>query len=156
MDKSLKTDQLNPFIQATVQTFSAMLMMKIEPGRIRIMDTSYESYDVTGVIGFTGGATGNVSLSFPLSVAHGVVASFLGEETLTTDQITDAIGELANIVAGSAKENLARYKLTISLPMVIQGELSVAACLCDSMAVVVPFECPAGKFDLAVSFNSLT
>ncbi len=155
MDITLKAEHVNPFIQATIQTFAAMVKLKVEPGRIRIKDTGAEAYDVTGVIGFTGGAKGSVSLSFTKATAHGVVASFLGEEKVTTNQITDAVGELANIVAGSAKHDLSRYKLAISLPTVILGDRHTVAGHGDSVAVVIPFDSPAGKFDLAVSFKSL-
>ena len=155
MDITLKAEHVNPFIQATIQMFATMVKMKVEAGRIRIKESGAESYDVTGVIGFSGGAKGSVSLSFPRATAHGVVASFLGEEKVTTNQITDAVGELANIVAGSAKHDLAKYRLAISLPTVILGDRHVVAGHGDSVAVVIPFESPVGKFDLAVTFKSL-
>jgi chemotaxis protein CheX len=155
VDITLKAEHVNPFIQATVQTFASMVKMKVEPGRIRIKDSGCGPYDVSGVIGLTGGAKGSVSLSFPRATARGVVAAFTGGADVTTNQISDAVGELANIVAGAAKHDLAHYKLAISLPTVIQGAGHAVAGPADSVALVIPFTCPAGGFDLSVSFKSL-
>lgn len=152
-ETTLKAGHVNPFIQATVHTFATMVKMKAEPGRIRIKEAGAGAYDVSGVIGLSGGAQGSVSLSFPRATAEGVVASFIGEAKPTTNQMTDAIGELANIVAGAAKPELSRYKITISLPTVILGGRHAVAQPADSLAVTVPFACPAGTFDLSVSFK---
>lgn len=152
---TIRVEHVNPFIQATVQTFAAMVEMKVAPGRIRLKQPGSGSYDVSGVIGLSGGAKGSVSLSFPRATAQGVVASFLGDKQPTANQMSDAIGELANIVAGAAKRDLSKFKLTISLPTVILGSRHCLTEPGGAVAVLIPFGCPAGGFDLTVSFTSL-
>ncbi|MDB5048410.1 MAG: putative Chemotaxis protein CheX [Fibrobacteres bacterium] len=70
-------------------------------------------------------------------------------------KVKDAIGELANIVAGAAKKDLSRFKIKISLPTVIAGENHSISGSEDASGMVIPFTYPEGGFDLTVCFKSL-
>jgi chemotaxis protein CheX len=154
-DVAVKAEHVNPFIKATIETFATIVDMKITPGKVKMKAQSDIVYDVSGIIGLSGGAKGTVALSFPRLVALPVVRAFTGEKVVTNNQMVDAIGEVANIVAGAAKKDLAQYKILISLPTVVMGDKHEVAGPVDAMNLVVPFECPAGKFDLAICFKSL-
>ena len=154
-DVTLKAEHVNPFIKATIDTFSTIVNMKVTPGKVRLKEHGGSSYDVSGIIGLSGGAKGTVALSFPRMVALPIVRAFTGEKTVTNTQMVDAIGEVANIVAGAAKRDLAQYKIKISLPTVVMGDKHEVAGPTDAVNLIVPFECPAGKFDLSVCFKSL-
>lgn len=152
---AVKAEHVNPFIKATMDTFATMVDMKISASKVKLKEGSDIAYDVSGIIGLSGGAKGSVALSFPRMVALAIVRGFTGEKVVTNTQMVDAIGELANIVAGAAKKDLAQYKIAISLPTVIMGEKHEVNGPVDAVNMVVPFECPAGKFDLAICFKSL-
>lgn len=152
---AVKAEHVNPFIKATVDTFATIVDMKITPGKVQLKSASKTNYDVSGIIGISGGAKGTVALSFPRMVALPVVRAFTGEKVVTNNQMVDAIGEVANIVAGAAKKDLAQYKILISLPTVVMGDKHEVAGPVDSINLIVPFECPAGQFDLAICFKSL-
>ena len=66
----------------------------------------------------------------------------------------DAIGELANIVAGAAKKDLTQYKISISLPTVIVGDGHEVMGGKEVIPLAVPFDSPFGKFSLIVAFKS--
>lgn len=151
----IKTEHLNPFIKSTIETFSTMVGMKAVAGRIRVKDRLTLSYDVSGIVGLSGGAKGTVALSFPRASALAVVRAFIGEKSVGTAKLVDAVGELTNIVTGAAKKDLAAFKLKISLPTVVTGEGHSISGPVDSASMLVPFEFPGGKFDLAVCFKSL-
>jgi len=70
------------------------------------------------------------------------------------DDVTDAVGELANIIAGSAKKNLTDFKITISLPTVVLGAEHSIFEPKDVLSMIIPFQCDAGKFDVAVNLKS--
>lgn len=67
----------------------------------------------------------------------------------------DAIGELANIVAGYAKKGLSDFNISISLPSVIMGGGNQEMEPKDVFSFVVPFTTSLGDFHLAVSLKSL-
>ncbi len=113
----MKVEYVNPFISSTVDTFSTMLNAKATAGKPFLKKEQQPSYDVSGVIGLSGNARGAIILSFPKAVALKVISVMIGTEIkIVGPEVTDGIGELANIVAGYAKQNLTNYGLTISLP----------------------------------------
>ena len=154
---SLKVEHINPFIRATVETLQLMAKTEPKPGRVALASETGTRFDVSGVIGLSGGARGTVVLGFPRVTALKIVSAFVGEKVLSLDDtVTDAIGELANIVAGAAKKDLTRYRINISLPSVVLGENHALTGPRDIIPMLVPFGCDLGNFSLIVRFKSDT
>jgi chemotaxis protein CheX len=152
---TIKAEHVNPFVKATMHTFQTIMQLKIHPGQVRAKDAIACSYGISGIIGLSGGAKGMVALSFPSDTALAVARAFIGETSVSTAKVKDAIGELANIIAGLAKKDLSRFKIKISLPTVITGQNHSVSGPEDAMGMVVPFTYPEGGFDLTVCFKSL-
>lgn len=147
----MKAEVLNPFIQATLEVFRAMTQMEPRRGTPRLKGREDVSYDVSGVVGLTGNVQGFVVLSFRQSAALYVVSAFLGEEVQALDDgVRDAVGELANMVAGGAKRVLAEagYDLRISIPSVIVGPNHTISRPTGIPCFEVPFETDAGPFSV--------
>jgi chemotaxis protein CheX len=68
--------------------------------------------------------------------------------------VSDAIGEIANIIAGNAKQHLTQFNLSISLPKVIMGKDHTIASQRGVPTIVVPFESPLGNFAMEVSLKT--
>jgi chemotaxis protein CheX len=152
---TIKVEHINPFVRATMETFQSMMKVEAKPGKPIIVRDKTFQFDVSGIIGLSGGAKGSISLTFPKIVALKVVSAFVGEKIVTMgDEVVDAIGELANIVAGAAKKDLAQYNITISLPTVVTGDNHDLAGSKEVRPMFVPFETPFGKFNLVVGFKS--
>lgn len=155
MASLVKVEHINPFISATMETFNAMMRIAVKPGKPAIGRIRGFKFDISGIIGLSGGAKGTVSLTFPKITALKVVSAFVGERIVTMDAgVMDAVGEIANIVAGAAKRDLTQYNITISLPTVVVGEDHELAGSKDVVPMFVPFESPLGPFNLVVSFKS--
>jgi chemotaxis protein CheX len=154
-DAGIKAEHINPFIKAAIDTFQTMANLKARPGKICMKDKVVSAYDVSGIIGLSGGAKGLVALSFPNASALAIVQAITGEKEVKDSRIIDSIGELANIVAGAAKKDLSRFKIKIALPTVITGANHSISGPVDAMGLVVPFEFAGGDFDLTVCFKSL-
>lgn len=155
MPSPVKVEHINPFVSATIETFKSMIHTVITPGKIMLVSMSHLKYDISGIIGLSGGAKGTVSLSFPRVTALKTVSEFIGEKQLALDDtVKDAVGELANIVAGAAKKDLTQYKISISLPSVIIGENHQVQGGKEVVPLVVPFESVLGGFHLVVGFSS--
>ncbi|MGL1935660.1 MAG: chemotaxis protein CheX [Fibrobacterales bacterium] len=151
----VKVEHINPFIKATIESFSTMIGIKIVPGKIILKDKAQTGHDISGIIGLSGGARGAISLSFPKAAALEIVSKFIGEEmTALDDDVTDAIGELANIIAGYAKKDLTQFNIQISLPSVITGEGHSVSDSKDVQSMIIPFTFDSHTFDLGVALKS--
>lgn len=155
MAAPVKVEHINPFVNASIETFKSMVRTNVTPGKVTLVSMSHLKYDISGIIGLSGGAKGTVSLSFPRVTALKVVSEFIGEKQLALDDtVKDAVGELANIVAGAAKKDLTQFKISISLPSVIIGENHQVQGGKEVIPLAVPFESALGSFHLVVGFAS--
>lgn len=146
---------VNPFITATVETFKTMLAMDLDTGVPALKIDATHTYDISGVIGLSGEAQGIISLSFPKMMALKVVSTLLGSDVkIVGPELTDGIGELANIVAGYAKQGLSEYKLSISLPNVVVGQGHRIATQTGVPTIIVPLKSNLGEFAMEVSLKT--
>lgn len=151
----IKVEHVNPFIKSTIETFQKMVGLEPKPGKLILKKDSGLGYDISGIIGISGKAKGMISLSFPKATAIRVTNKFVGMENEdVTEDTVDAIGELANIVAGNAKKELTNLAIQISLPSVVMGDNHQVKEPKDVFSFVVPFTTELGNFDLAVSLKS--
>jgi chemotaxis protein CheX len=151
----LKVEYVNPFITATLTTFSTVLQINLTAGKPQIKMDNFPSYDISGIIGISGDASGLIALSYPKLVALKAVSKMIGSEIkIIGPDVTDAIGELTNIIAGSAKKDLKNLNVSISLPNVIVGKDHVLASPRDVQSIVVPFTSEIGNIALEVSLRT--
>ena len=131
-----------------------MLQTQIKPGKPEIKKQPSPTYDVSGVIGVSGEATGSITLSFPKLVALKVVSKFIETEIkIIGADVTDAVGELTNIIAGSAKKDLKNFRVAISLPKVVIGKNHSVNSPKNTEDILIPFDSPFGNFNLEVSLK---
>ncbi len=146
---------INPFLNATQHTFTTMLSIDISPGKPVAHQQMKSVYDISGVIGLSGEAQGSIAISFPKKVALTIVSTLVGASIKTVDrELTDGIGEIANIIAGYAKKDLSSYNLSISLPNVVIGKDHIIAAQTGVPTLLVPLESAIGSFSLEVSLKT--
>ena len=108
--------------------------------------------DASAVIGFSGDATGAAALCFPMATAIKASSAFSGVNMTADDEdFADALGELANIVAGQAKAKLEGLNVNISLPSVIVGKQHEVLQSRTSPALVIPCDSSLGRFVVKVA-----
>jgi chemotaxis protein CheX len=155
MPAPINVNHINPFLKATVETFRTMLNVDVKPGKLRLKDNTTSQHDISGIIGLSGGAKGAIAISFPEAVALDVVGKFIGETKTSMDEdVTDAVGELANIIAGAAKKDLVDFSISISLPSVITGKGHSISEAKDVLSMVMPFTYEDKEFELGVALKS--
>jgi chemotaxis protein CheX len=141
-----------PFVESTKDVFAKMVGVKAVTQAPRLKDSPGTSYDVSGIIGFSGDLVGSVVVSFQMQTARKLVASFVGMDLdPATPDFADAIGELANMIAGSAKKDLSGLTANITVPTVIIGAGHMVARLNGVPCIVIPCRTPVGE--LAVEVN---
>jgi chemotaxis protein CheX len=151
----ISAGHVNPFITSTLETLSKMAGTEAIPGKpLRKKDCAC-NHDISGIIGLSGGARGVVALAFPEGTAV-ALANRMGQTTYATlnPDVADAVGELANIVAGYAKQGLTDLSVSISLPSIIMGASHIIKHPKDVLSFVVPFRSTAGDFQLILCLKA--
>jgi len=147
---------ITPFIASAQNVFETMLQLPVECSKPQLKDAGQPAYDVTGIIGMSGEVEGAVVLSFPTATATRVVQLFTGTEMQQTDpDFADAIGELVNMITGSAKAQFTGKQVNISCPSVVVGTDHVVFGGKDVVCITIPCSCDCGNFSIEVSVRNL-
>lgn len=143
---------INPFIASTKTVFKTMVATDITIGKPYIIRANEEqSADVSAVIGMSGDAVGCVVLSLPMETACNTASKFAGMPlTQGHPDFSDALGELANMVAGQAKAKFESLNVSISLPSVIVGQEHVVSQSRAKPRLALPCHSDLGNFTVEV------
>lgn len=153
----MNIEYLNPFVDSVCSVFETMLHVSPQRQHVRIpVDPGENDPDMlTSIVGISGAASGIVALRFPIDTALQLAGRFLGHKyTASHDDVIDAISELANMVAGSAK---ARFGIDpppqLGMPSVIEGRGYKIRYPAKAAWLEVPFTSAAGDFAMEVTFS---
>jgi chemotaxis protein CheX len=143
---------INPFVMAIANVFETMVNTKVKVGKPMLKQADLVTAEVSGIIGLSGDVQGCVVLSFPGDVACKIASAFAGTElTMTSPDFCDAIGELANMVAGNAKKDFVDHMASISLPSVVIGPGHKVSQSKLSPFLIIPCETTFGQFNVEVA-----
>lgn len=145
---------LNPFISSVGSVFSTML--RVTPKRLKVAitgDSATESI-LSAIIGISGNLHGVVALRFPPATALNLAGRMLESSFDKLDeQVVDAISELTNMVAGSAKAKFHHEPpLQLGLPTVVEGTSYKLKYPSKSVSLDVPFNSEAGDFVMEFTY----
>ena len=142
---------INPFVKSICNVFETMCGLKVNIGRPVLKIGHDPLTDVSSVIGFSGDAAGSIVLHFSFDLASKVASAFAGTEiTPEHPDFADAIGELANMVAGGAKAKFEGLNISVSLPNVIVGHNHNVSAPKSSPRLMIPCETKVGTFAVEV------
>ena len=117
---------IQPFIKVCEKVFHDFCNTEVTHGRVFFASKNeYESiWDISGIIGLSGEASGAVAISLKDVTAFKVTQILTGEEHTSFDAfVTDAVGEIINIIAGNVKKDFEDdLRVKISLPTIIKGK----------------------------------
>lgn len=150
----MRVKYINPFLRASLNLFKEHLGLKVTSGKPYLMENPHELHEVSGIIGLAGETEGAVVLSFSRGTAINIVSRMTGRvyHALGTEVI-DGVGELINIIAGNAKQDLLEFRIKISLPGVITGNTYRIHWPEGIPVVAIPFESDVGPFTVNVSLK---
>lgn len=138
---------INPFITATRNVFDTMIHVPMMLGKPHLRERTSSSYIVAASIQLTGTVTGSVTLCFPEAVALALVSGLTGEECRSLDaDCLDALGEIANMIAGNAKKDFPDSGVGLATPSVTEPKNVKYP---DKTPVIV-IPCTTGKGRLAI------
>jgi chemotaxis protein CheX len=149
----MNVEYINPFLLAVQNVFDTMINMPYKLGKPTVKKSDMTAFDVSGIIGISGEVIGCIVVSFSTEIALKVGSCLLEEELTEIDgDCTDAIGEVANMIAGDAKKRFPKANTTISVPSVIIGSHKVA--YPSGLPIIsIPCETEAGQFAIEVALK---
>ncbi len=138
---------VNPFVKSICNTFEMMAGTTVAIGKPMLKENEGPSSDVSSIIGFSGDASGSVVLNFNFDTAAKIATAFAGIE-IDQDHadFADALGELANMVAGGAKAQFEGLNISISLPSVIVGSNHCVSASQNTPRIIIPCKTDVGEF----------
>jgi chemotaxis protein CheX len=147
----MKVEYINPFLTAAISVFDTMLSTKLIRGEPFIKNGTQPNYEVSGLIGLSGNARGMVVLSLCREAALGAASVMLGLRCRDINaDVADAVGELTNIIAGSAKAKLDHLKMNVGLPTVITGKAHCIEFPKNTVPICIPFDSEWGPVAVEV------
>jgi len=157
--RTLDTEFINPFLNATIHVLKVQATTDAKPGKVHVKKSSDQTFgDVSGVIGIVSDAfNGSVVISFPEQTFLKIMSSMLGEEYTRLDkEIIDGAGELTNMIFGQAKIvlNEKGYGIKTAIPSVVSGKNHTLTAQSKGPIVVVPFESNAGNFFVEICLSN--
>jgi len=123
-EKACSTTQLlNPIISAVIRTFESMFECTPHRTGLELKRQNAPVYPLSAIVSLTGQMNGTIVLSVSESVGIEILKRLVFEEVSEINSdVCDAVGEVANMIAGSAKGELAHLKLTLGIPNMVLGK----------------------------------
>ncbi len=152
----MNAELINPFLKATVNVLSMMAFVKPVPGKPFLKHDNKAQGDISGVIGMTGHARGVVVFTLSEAAALKIVSSMLSESFVELNaEVSDAVGELTNMISGDARRELASkgFKFEAGLPSIIKGKDHIIESMTKGPCIAIPFEIDGAKFVVETSFE---
>lgn len=148
---------INPVAKSTQSVLKTMAQIsEIKKKRVFVTEKDRALGDISGVIGISGPARGNIAISLSSSLATKIVEQMLGLQASDIDEesLHDGIGEVINMIAGQAKAELSvdgKSTFQLSLPTVISGANHRLHQKSGAKSIVIEFEADGEAFYLHVS-----
>jgi len=133
----------------TKDIFSNMIEIDLTVIPQERYDLEKAESNISSMLGLGGEIKGSLDLHFPKNVAVFVTSQFLGMEIEELDDdVRDAIGEVANMVAGGIKTYFAscNIRTELAIPNTIVGTGYKTHGLAGAERVCVAFSCVQGLF----------
>ncbi|MEW6324261.1 MAG: chemotaxis protein CheX [Nitrospirota bacterium] len=153
----LTLEHFHAFIEPAIHVIEKMVGLSVRAGVPRVGTSVPQEETVTVMIGLRGDLTGTIVFRFRTDLVRRIVKGLTGDEE-TIDEIDgaaqDALGELANVIAGNATGNLQRLGLqvTVTLPVIAMGRDFRLVFPDIPELVVIPLETAHGDIEMSVTF----
>jgi chemotaxis protein CheX len=145
---------INPFIRAASNVFSTMVKVPATLGKPYLLTPELhmeKKCRISVSLALDGAVSGMVVLSMSEAAAMSLASGLTGTAVGRLDaDCYDAVAEIANMIAGSAKKDLPGGLSTVSTPTVVQTREVVFP---PGPVVVIPFETGVGLFVIEVGLR---
>lgn len=144
-------------IDATEEIFSSMVMLGTTPGPAFVRSDAPLVDSVSGIIRLDGAYCGLLAIHLPTQSALEVSGSFLDLHLDEVgEDVCDAVGELANMLAGNVKAVLdpSGSGIQLSMPETIFGDEYIFERSSGGTNICVPFYLDNGEFTVELQLSA--
>jgi chemotaxis protein CheX len=147
---------INPFIVSCRAVFDQMIHVPLILGKPYLRQRTAPPVLVTVIIGCGGSISGFVVLRLSREVSLALASGLMGSPVTALDADTvDALGEIANMIAGNAKKDLPGGLATLEIPTVLLGDPH-SPYPPGVPVIAIPFKTTAGDFFIEVAIRPTT
>jgi len=107
---------------------------------------------LTSMVGLAGSYSGILAIHCPKSLSLRITTNMLGMDvTEISEDVNDAMGEIANMIGGDVKHIFSPKggDINLSIPTVIYGSDYMLESMSTAEALVIPFDCEGDRFLLS-------
>ncbi len=144
---------INPFLNATLNVLETMAFVKAEAEKPYLKKDNVAQGDVSGIVGITGAVKGTVSITFDEFSILKIVSNMFGEEMQEINhEISDAVGELTNMISGQARQEIEKTGKILhgAIPTVVTGKNHKLISMTKGPKIAIPFKTDTGSFTVEV------
>lgn len=142
--------------EATEEIFATMIFMEVTSDPELDQKPEVLGCHISAMIGLSGGLTAMLGIHCPEQVGLAIAGGMLGMELDEVDaDVKDALGEIANMVAGGIKERLRseNIDLELAIPTAVAGKSYTISAPKGSNRVVIPFTLEQGQFFIEIKYH---
>lgn len=148
----LTVECVGPIVAATALVFATMLGCTPTRTGLAVKWQTTPTYELSAIVNLSGQAAGTIVLGISERAAWGALHRMIDEITLEiTDEVRDAVGELAAMIGGQTKLKLKDLALTISIPRITRGRNQHIPFPADVRPICIRYDSEIGPF--AVDFT---
>ncbi len=122
---TLTEDDLRMFVDAVKHYLKATTGQEPEITSAFLGDDNVTGHEYNGIVSFMGGYSGQILVSMPKGMLHELLI-FQHERNISESNLLDAVGEVANTLAGNARKVFGP-DLDISVPTRLRGANGITA-----------------------------
>jgi chemotaxis protein CheX len=144
-------------VESTEEIFATMIFMDIAAQKPLPQQKLSLEHHVSAMIGLSGSSlTAMLGIHCPMEVGLAIAGAMLGMDIEEIDSdVKDALGEIANMLAGGLKERLAGIDDTLSLaiPTTVAGKSYNITAPKGYQQELIPFTIKQGQFFVEIKYN---
>ena len=150
-------DFAGKIIAATEEIFSTMIFIDLTAGEPLSEGKTELGCHVSAMIGLSGDLNAMLGIHCPAQVGMAIGGAMLGMDLKAIDDDTkDALGEIANMLAGGLKEACAAEdtNLLLAIPTTVSGNSYKISAPTGSNRLLLPFDIDAGRFYIDLKYST--
>lgn len=146
---------INCFIEGAFHILDTTSSIKVKPERAYLKTSKIANGDITGLLEIAGDINGTAAISFTEKSILAVVSKMFGEEMKQIDpEITDAVGEIGNMISGHVNTKMTEMgkSVKVKLSGVMNGKNHQVDHVDDKQIIVLPFKTTMGNIWIEVCY----
>ncbi|MCP3943364.1 MAG: chemotaxis protein CheX [Desulfobacteraceae bacterium] len=148
---------VNPFVEGALHILDTTAFVKVKSEAPFLKKNISPQGDISGVLEISGELHGSAAISFSEKCILGIVSAMFGEEmTEINEEITDAVGEISNMIAGHVTTKIAEMGKKIKVKFVkvcIGADQDIEHIKDGGYILALPFRTTKGKMVIEVCYR---